>query len=47
MELADRRVFVIDDGAWTQLIELLTTPSALPESLVKLLSKPSVLERSA
>ncbi len=47
MELADRRVFVIDDAAWTQLLGLLSTPPALPEALDKLLSNPSVLERSA
>jgi uncharacterized protein (DUF1778 family) len=47
VELADRRVFVIVDDAWTQLLGLLLTPPALPEALVKLLSKPSLLERSA
>jgi uncharacterized protein (DUF1778 family) len=47
MELADRRAFVIDGGAWTQLLGLLSTPPAVPEALVELLSKPSVLERSA
>ena len=47
MQLAERSVFVIDDAAWTQLLELLSTPPALPEALVNLLSTPSVLERSA
>ncbi len=47
MQLAERSVFVLDDAAWTQLLDLLSTPPALPEALVKLLSTPSVLERSA
>ena len=45
MELADRRVFVVDDAAWDELQELLSAPPALPEAMVKLLSTPSVLER--
>jgi uncharacterized protein (DUF1778 family) len=44
-ELADRRVFVADDAAWTHLQELLSAPPALPQAMVKLLSNPSVLER--
>ncbi len=47
MELADRRVFVVDDAAWDQLQDLLSAPPALPEAMVKLLSNPSVLERPA
>jgi uncharacterized protein (DUF1778 family) len=47
MELADRRVFVVDDAAWGQLHDLLSAPPALPEAMVKLLSNPSVLERPA
>jgi uncharacterized protein (DUF1778 family) len=48
MVLADRRVFVIDHAAWTQLLcSTFSAPSALPEALVKLLSTSSVLERSA
>ena len=43
-ELADRRVFPVDDAAWVQLQELLSAPPALPEAMVKLLSNPSVLE---
>jgi len=43
-ELADRRVFAVDDAAWVQLQELLSAPPALPEAMVKLLSNPSVLE---
>lgn len=45
MELADRRVFVVDDAAWDELQELLSAPPALPEAMVKLLATPSVLER--
>jgi uncharacterized protein (DUF1778 family) len=47
MELADRRVFVIDDAAWTQLQDLLSAPPSPSEAMVKLLSNPSVLERPA
>ena len=47
MELADRRVFVIDDAAWNELHHLLSAPPALPEPMLKLLSNPSVLERPA
>ena len=47
MELADRRVFVVDDAEWTQLQDLLSAPPALPEAMVKLLSNPSVLEHPA
>jgi len=45
MELADRRVFMADDSAWEELQELLSRPPALPQSMVKLLSNPSILER--
>jgi uncharacterized protein (DUF1778 family) len=47
MELADRRVFFVDDAQWSQLLELLSAPPALPPAMVKLLSNPSVLERPA
>ena len=47
MELADRRVFVVDDGTWDELQDLLSAPPALPEAMVNLLSNPSVLERPA
>ncbi len=47
MELADRRVFVVDDAAWNRLQDLLSAPPALPAAMVKLLSNPSVLERPA
>jgi uncharacterized protein (DUF1778 family) len=47
MELADRRVFVVDDAAWVKLQDLLSEPPALPPAMIKLLTSPSVLERSA
>ena len=47
MELADRRVFVVDDAGWDELQDLLSAPPALPEAMVKLLLNPSVLERPA
>jgi uncharacterized protein (DUF1778 family) len=47
MELADRRVFVVDHDAWTELQELLSEPPALPPAMIKLLTNPSVLERPA
>ena len=47
MELADRRVFVVDDGAWTELQELLSKPPALPPAMITLLTTPSVLERTS
>ena len=44
-DLADRRVFVLEDAAWTQLQALLSSPPAeLPLPMLKLLSNPSVLE---
>lgn len=45
IELADRRVFVVDDAAWAQLQALLAGPVALPPTMVKLLSNPTVLEQ--
>jgi uncharacterized protein (DUF1778 family) len=47
LELADRRVFVVDDDAWTELQKLLSEPPALPPAMIKLLTNPSVLERPA
>jgi uncharacterized protein (DUF1778 family) len=45
MELADRRVFVVDDDAWTELQKLLSEPPALPPAMIALLTNRSVLER--
>jgi len=44
-DLADRRLFAIDDAAWTELQHLLDQPPAHNPELAKLLAKPSVLER--
>jgi uncharacterized protein (DUF1778 family) len=46
VDLADRRVFVLDDAAWDELQSLLSaTSSQLPPAMTRLLSQPSVLER--
>lgn len=45
VELADRRVFVVDDSSWAELQDLLSRPPALPDATSKLLSNPSVLEQ--
>ncbi len=48
LDLADRRVFALDDAAWHELQGLLSaTPSQLPPAMAKLLSEQSVLERPA
>jgi uncharacterized protein (DUF1778 family) len=48
IDLADRRVFNLDDAAWNRLRDLLSaTPSRLPPAMARLLSEPSVLERPA
>ncbi len=44
-ELADRRVFVLDDEAWEQLQAALDRPAARKPQLAKLLAKLSALER--
>ncbi len=44
MELADRRVFVLDDVGWDGLQALLSRPPALPRAMIELLSKRTVLE---
>ena len=45
IDLADRRVFALDDAAWNELQGLLSaTPSHLPPAMVRLLSQQSVLE---
>ncbi len=47
-DLADRRVFALDDAAWEQLQALLSaTPAQLPQAMAELLSQHSVLERPA
>ncbi len=48
LDLADRRVFALDDAAWNELQSLLSaTPSQLPPAMARLLSRPSALERPA
>jgi uncharacterized protein (DUF1778 family) len=44
-DLADRRVFVLDDDAWDRLQATLDRPAARKPQLAELLVKPSVLER--
>ncbi len=45
MDLADRRVFVVDDGAWDELQALVSAPPDTPVRMSELLSRPSVLEQ--
>lgn len=46
LDLADRRVFALDEAAWNELQSLLSTaPAQLPPAMTRLLSEPSVLER--
>jgi uncharacterized protein (DUF1778 family) len=44
-DLADRRVFMIDDAAWNELQALLDRPPAYRPELAKLLASPSVLDQ--
>lgn len=44
-DLADRRVFVLDDAAWTDLQALLDRPPIPKPELTRLLTNPSILER--
>ena len=44
MDLADRRVFVVDDTTWMELKSLVDASPVLPEGLAKLISEPSMLE---
>jgi uncharacterized protein (DUF1778 family) len=45
-DLADRRVFVVDDAAWTELQALVSAQPELPLPMAKLLSHLSVLEKT-
>lgn len=45
MDLADRRVFVLDDAAWSDLQALLDRPPSPKPELARLLANPSILER--
>jgi uncharacterized protein (DUF1778 family) len=44
-DLADRRVFVLDDAAWTDLQALLDRPPSPKPELARLLATPSILEQ--
>lgn len=44
-DLADRRVFAIDDAAWSEFEALLSRPPTRKPRLSKLLSNPSVLDQ--
>ena len=44
MDLADRRVFVVDNTTWIELKSLLDASPVLPEELAKLICGPSMLE---
>lgn len=43
-DLADRRVFMVDDAAWTELQAVLDRPTVSKPELSKLLANQSVLE---
>jgi uncharacterized protein (DUF1778 family) len=43
-DLADRRVFVVDDTTWHRLQEVLDRPPRPAEKLRQLLAEPSVLD---
>ena len=43
-DLADRRVFALDDAAWVELQHLLDRPPVFKPELAKLLANPSVLD---
>ena len=44
MDLADRRVFVVDETTWTALKSLVDASPVLPEAMIRLISETSVLE---
>jgi uncharacterized protein (DUF1778 family) len=44
VDLADRRVFVVDDAAWNELGELLSAPASMPAPMARLLADPTVLD---
>ncbi|MGH8910413.1 MAG: DUF1778 domain-containing protein [Egibacteraceae bacterium] len=46
VDLADRRVFVVDDETWNELQQTLDRPPQPARKLRQLLATPSVLERS-
>lgn len=46
-DLADRRVFVVDDAAWAEMQAVLDRPPVFNPQVSKLLANPSVLESGA
>jgi uncharacterized protein (DUF1778 family) len=44
-DLADRRVFVVDDSAWAELQALLDREPVVKPELARLLDEPSALEQ--
>ncbi len=44
-DLADRRVFAVDDATWTELQAVLDRPAQFRPELAKLLTNPTVLDR--
>lgn len=44
-DLADRRMFLLDDNAWKQLMKTLDEPPKPAPRLRRLMREPSVLER--
>jgi len=45
--LADRRLFVLDDAAWTQFVAILDRPVSHKPRLEKLFSEPSIFDPEA
>ena len=46
-DLADHRVFVVEDDAWNELQQLLARPPEAKPAVTKMLANPSVLEPSS
>lgn len=44
MDLADRRIFVVDDQVWSELQESLSSPLPMPAPMASLLAEPTVLD---
>ena len=45
--LADRRLFVLDDAAWTEFVAVLDRPVSAKPRLEKLFSEPSIFDADA
>jgi hypothetical protein len=46
-DVADRKVFTVDEIAWAELQALVSAPPGLARPMAKLVSNPSVLDRPA